>query len=393
MADYLEATLRRGDVTERIAHGNMADGDTRALFVMTLGRLGRPQPQYINSLWEKRDSLSAFGLSLLAIAVDEMQGGNKALLGPILQRIRDLAEEDSESAYFTGNRDGGYSMGSPLRSHAGAVLAYATTGEDVAGVGQKFLRGLLERRTHGLWGNTQENVYGMMGVYEMAGNASASDDMSWNMQIKNRSIDPDEMEAPDPNIRRIRFSDAELEVGSETESILLRSSGSNGFLSLRLAYEIPLNALNPVPIQQGFSITRSYETMDGTQLGQTIPLGDLIRIRIKVDSPEARNYVAIYDLLPAGLEALNSSLETTESVDLGELSTEAQRALSVLSYSEIRDDRVSFHIDEMLPGEYEFVYVARATSEGEFLRPYARVEAMYDPDAYAQTDFGPIEIR
>lgn len=25
-------------------HGGMADGDTRALFVMTLGRLGRPQP-------------------------------------------------------------------------------------------------------------------------------------------------------------------------------------------------------------------------------------------------------------------------------------------------------------------------------------------------------------
>ncbi|MCP4217472.1 MAG: hypothetical protein GY765_22720, partial [bacterium] len=44
MADYLEIVLRKGDVTERIAHGNMADGDTRALFIMTLGRLGRPQP-------------------------------------------------------------------------------------------------------------------------------------------------------------------------------------------------------------------------------------------------------------------------------------------------------------------------------------------------------------
>ena len=39
------------------------------LFVMTLGRMGRPQPSWINTLWRNREQLSPFGLSLLAVGL------------------------------------------------------------------------------------------------------------------------------------------------------------------------------------------------------------------------------------------------------------------------------------------------------------------------------------
>ncbi|MBN2441790.1 MAG: hypothetical protein JXJ04_10600, partial [Spirochaetales bacterium] len=99
MANFLEAELRKGVITGEMPHGGMADGDTRALIVMTLGRLGRPQSSYISTLWREKDQLTGFGLSFLAIAVKEM-GGEMALLEDILAEIRRIAEEKSDEAYF-----------------------------------------------------------------------------------------------------------------------------------------------------------------------------------------------------------------------------------------------------------------------------------------------------
>lgn len=41
-----------------------------------------------------------------------------------------------------------------------------------------------------------------------------------------------------------------------------------------------------------------------------------------------------------------------------------------------------------LPGEYEYAYMARATTPGIFLRPAGRVEAMYEPEVAGTTQIG-----
>ena len=65
----------------------------------------------------------------------------------------------------------------------------------------------------------------------------------------------------------------------------------------------------------------------------------------------------------------------------------------MLSYSELRDARAAFFVDDMLPAEYELVYLARATTPGIFLRPAARVEAMYRPERFASSPVDSVEIR
>src|SRR5208283_1401814 len=83
MGDFLESALKSGQITGEMPHASIPDGDTRALFVMTLVRLGRPQSAMISTLWQAKDKLTPFGLAFLAIAVKESKG-DQSLLQPIL---------------------------------------------------------------------------------------------------------------------------------------------------------------------------------------------------------------------------------------------------------------------------------------------------------------------
>jgi uncharacterized protein YfaS (alpha-2-macroglobulin family) len=396
MADYLEESLRKGQITGEMPHGGMADADTRALFVMTLGRLGRPQPGYVSALWNKRSELTAFGLSFLAIAVKEMPG-DQALLKPILAEIRRIAEEKTDEAYFSGEPKGGWSFDSPLRSQGGALIAYALANIDPEMSG-KLLAGLLKRREYGLWGNTQENVFGIMGVHAIAANKAGGSAPLMELKINGKVIKEAAMEKTSSRVRRLSLTESDLGLiagkPGNVQCTLSNKSGTPIFLTVRVRYDVPLNEKNRKPTSDGFTITRSYETLEGKSLeGKTIPLGSLVRVRLSIKSEGDHHYCAFDDKLPAGLEPLNVNLKTTEKVYQGELTATTQRSLSVLSYSEMRDHRVAFYVDELLKGDYEFTYVARATTPGTFLRPAGRAEAMYQPQICGTTAIDFVTIK
>src|SRR5262249_59384952 len=125
-----------------------------------LGGVGGPQPAYVNALWHEKGKLTPFGLSFLAVAVAESKG-DQSVLAPLLAEIRAASRSSAEEAWFEGRPAAGWSMGSPLRTHAAALLAHARGAGD-SGAGAKLLTGLLRRQQGGLWGNTQENVFGIM---------------------------------------------------------------------------------------------------------------------------------------------------------------------------------------------------------------------------------------
>ena len=150
---------------------------------------------------------------------------------------------------------------------------------------------------------------------------------------------------------------------------------------------------NRAAYTHGFKVSRRYETADGRSLeAASIPLGSVVRVRVRLESGEARNYVAVDDKLPAGLEPLNTNLATTERVSLGAATPETTRGLEVLSFSETRDARVAFYADALPPGTYEWVYLARATTLGRFLRPPASAEAMYAPDVSGASAIDEVQV-
>uniref|UniRef100_A0A7T7XN07 Bacterial alpha-2-macroglobulin MG10 domain-containing protein n=1 Tax=Breznakiella homolactica TaxID=2798577 RepID=A0A7T7XN07_9SPIR len=114
----------------------------------------------------------------------------------------------------------------------------------------------------------------------------------------------------------------------------------------------------------GYPVYQKLRNPRGAALGTEIPLGSVVRVRLRVSTKANLNYVAIDDLLPAGFEALNTVLLTTEAIsDEGE-SAAAKQSKPYISYQEFRDHRVAFYANELPARDHEFVYYVRATTPG-----------------------------
>lgn len=396
-AKYLEKSLKEGAITEEMPHAAMPDADTRALVVLTLNRLGRAQPSYVSTLWRERSKLSAFGVAMLAVTVSE-GGGDRSLLEPMLAHVQAEAKKEDLQAWYEGDRKGGWSMDSPLRTHAAALLAFGT-GDTKGDMGAKLLTGLLKRRdgANG-WGNTQENVYGIMGVAKLAGSPKGGDAPKAELRVGGAQVAMDKLEAVGKGTRRYSVTGSAVGVKDSEAGVvkvgLDKRQGAPTYLTVRARYEVPLTGENRAAFTNGFGVRRTYETMDGRSLeGRPIPLGSVVRVRVTLESKEKRNYVAVDDKLPAGLEPLNASLSTTERLELGEVTPTTAKGLEVLSFQETRDSRVAFFADELPAGEYQWVYLARATTPGRFIRPPASAEAMYEPQINGATSIEDVVVQ
>ena len=86
----------------------------------------------MSSLWQKRATLTPFGLAFLGVAAIELPGDH-AQAKPILAEVRRAAKEATEEAWYDSSPRGGWSFDSPLRTHAGALLAFASAGGNADG--------------------------------------------------------------------------------------------------------------------------------------------------------------------------------------------------------------------------------------------------------------------
>ena len=164
--------------------------------------------------------------------------------------------------------------------------------------------------------------------------------------------------------------------------------------------EIPRAA--PVkPDIRGIVVERWYERpTDGVPVSR-VNEGDLVRVKLRITVPADREFVAVEDPLPAGLEAIDETLRTSAVADPMSQGTGVRRddrepsddpflprflyggwtdgRWSIWEHKETHDDRVSYFARLLWTGTYTASYIARATTAGSFVAPPAYAEEMYNP--------------
>ena len=72
-------------------------------------------------------------------------------------------------------------------------------------------------------------------------------------------------------------------------------------------------------LDQGIGVAREYSAVDTDTLSPTgqlvtqAQLSDVVQVRLTLTVPEDVRYLAVEDMLPAGLEPLDTSLKTTSA--------------------------------------------------------------------------------
>ena len=172
-----------------------------------------------------------------------------------------------------------------------------------------------------------------------------------------------------------------------------------------------------MPNISGIVVERWYERFDSGKPVSEVTEGDLVRVWIRITVPSDRQFVAVEDLLPAGLEAVDLSLRTSGSLGPFARSNTPQHPAfgrygrpgpvwqgvlygswdggwwSPWEYKEMRDDRVVFFTRQLWAGTYQSSYVARATTAGRFIRPPAQAVEMYNAAVQGRSDGGVFVVK
>jgi len=114
--------------------------------------------------------------------------------------------------------------------------------------------------------------------------------------------------------------------------------------------------------------------------GDTLQSGDMVEVELVIESKNDYEYLLFEDWKAAGMEA--------EKVRSGYLPGNGLRA-----YMEVRDEKVSFYVKNLVRGKHSLSYRLRAEIPGKFSALPAVGEAMYAPELRANSDEMKVGIR
>jgi len=144
-----------------------------------------------------------------------------------------------------------------------------------------------------------------------------------------------------------------------------------------------------IPIgDRNLQVRREFFDRSGNSVGQAgIRRNDLVVVKITVTSSVDRlDYVAVSDLLPAGLEIENPRV--TDATHYAFIKNP-----TLPDFLDIRDDRIVFYTSFRGQGRQAiFYYAVRAVSQGTFVYAPVVAEAMYDGNYRSASGGGEVKV-
>ena len=172
--------------------------------------------------------------------------------------------------------------------------------------------------------------------------------------------------------------------------------GGNLYYTAHMNIYLPVPDLEP--LDSGIIVSRSYyDPDDPTTAIDSAAVGDTVLAKITIVVPHTRHYVIIDDWLPAGLEAIDTSLKTSEQQSSaseyeggGRVSETSGDFYSrgwgwwYFDHVQLRDEKVEISAMRLPAGTYEYTYLARASTPGEFNVIPPTAQEFYFPEVYGR---------
>ncbi len=354
------------------------------------------------------------GLSMEALGwlLPVLDGGSAR--DEIRRHLANSVTETPGAANFTVSYGDGAHLLLASNRRADAVLLEALIADQPkSDLIPKLVAGLMAHRTAGRWGNTQENAFVLLalGTYferfegvtpDFVARLWLGEGFAGEQAFRGRSTDRRRMLVPMANLRAD---------GGQHELLLAKDGPGRLYYRLGLSYAPERLALDA--LDRGFEVGRTYEGLDNPADVRRDPdgtwhvrAGARVRVTVTMTARSRRYHVALVDPMPAGFEAIDTSLAMTASSAAASGTKVATVGASGLggpgggfgggfghwwlslgrwyNHQNLRDERVEAFTSLLWEGTYDYRYVARATTPGVFNVPPPKAEEMYTPETFGR---------
>ncbi len=265
----------------------------------------------------------------------------------------------------------------------------------------KVVNGLLAHRSRGSWSGTQENVWVLLALDRYFNTfENVEPNFVAHVWLGESYVAQHAFEGYTTETRQtivpMEFlvrDEAGAARAEGTQDVLIAKEGE-GRLYYRLGLRYAPTDLDLDPLDMGFVVARTYEAIDDPADVQQdedgtwrFKAGARVRIRIQMVADNRRYHVALVDPLPAGLEPINPALAVSESIP-GDPTVQPYGWWWYSTWYEhqnLRDQRAEAFTSLLWDGVYEYTYVARATTPGQYVVPPAKAEEMYSPEVFGRS--------
>jgi hypothetical protein len=390
--------------------------ETRAFALQVLARMNDPRPAFYDELYLVKDKLPLFGKALLADAI-LIGGGKRPQAEVLLQEVLDRGQETPGEAHFAETDQYSYAplFSSDART-TGMVLQTLVDFDPSHPYVGKIVRYFKRARGTGSFRNTQEAAYALMGLTEVVRvRERTPPDFIAKVALAGKELLSEKFQGRSLSIftKTVPLAELKAAAGGDPKAKLTIGFDGTGLLTYGAVLRYAPSKLPEKPLDEGLFVQRWFEPYgEPGKVAGEFTAGELVRVRVRVATRMERDFVALSVPLPSGLEAVDLGLATTAQQPLtrgpgggggGEGEGDGEEApesageegyddrgmsgfWSPFSYSEKRDDRVTYFADDLPPGVHVVSFVARATTPGKFLLLPAKAEEMYTPEVFGRSE-------
>jgi uncharacterized protein YfaS (alpha-2-macroglobulin family) len=376
----------------------------KAFVLYVLARAGRPDVSAAVQLFDQRLSMAIYARALLARAM-YLEDPKDPRVQTLLTDLASVSITSATGTHWEEPTPDPANWNTDTRTTA--ILLSTLSQIDVENpLNANAVRWLMSHRTEGRWLGTQETAWTLMGL---TGWMEASGELGADYQYA-IALNGERLGGGFANretlrqTHELRIDLAELLTGELNRLAIARGDGpGNLYYTAHLAVALPVAEVSA--LDQGITISRSYYTLDGGESDPSTsePIGsarqgDLVLVRLTVVAPNALHNVMVEDPLPAGLEAVDQSLEISpQRLEV----PQNYRWEDVFSrgwgwwyfeHTQLKDEKVLLSASYLPAGTYVYTYLARASTVGTFnvIPPVA--QEFYFPEVHGRGEGGQFAV-
>ncbi|HEX2987845.1 MAG TPA: alpha-2-macroglobulin, partial [Chloroflexota bacterium] len=406
------ASFLRKSLDTRYDAEHPENANSRAYVLYALALAGKGDVGLTNSLYDRRATLGNYGRAYLALAFQTLGASDQD--GKVKSLISDLSSAAISSAAGSHWEEATIdyrAMNSNTRSTAVVLDALVRLAPDNPLI-QPAVRWLMVARKEGHWETTQETAASLLALTDyLSASGELKGDFAYRVSLNGKDLATQTVTPSNVDeAKRLVVELKELVGGGDSLVNIARANPSGGqsgdgklYYTMALRYFLPGDKVPAVA--EGIGLIREYYRLGDEASGpvtQVAP-GETVKVKLTMVALRDLHYFAVEDPLPSGLEAIDTRLKTSSVSARGEtgMVDKSGKEGAVLPWwkydyftqVEPRDDRVTLFATYLPKGTYEYTYLAKATSQGEFQALPARGYEMYFPEVWGRSEGSKFTVR